>query len=295
MLRKLFPYSYVLLDADKDGSGGGGGSEDDSKTGDDKSSGGTKNSGYSEAQYKAAIEKARLEERTKLREQVDSGKESSAQLKEAREEIAKLKGDLKTVTDSLTAIQNAKSKDGDVDVAKVIAEVTEKVGKEYETRLGGELQTLRSNLNALQLKDLKIQLIEEAGGPGKLILAMVDGKTEDELRASIERSKTAYQEVESRIRPSKGKGDDADKEEEEDQEDDETATNDAKNRKTGSNVPPDVDGNAGGNGAGGGNKAGNRGRDGSLLTNVRRMSPADYKANREKVLKDIQKRYPKVA
>lgn len=171
---------------------------DDSAGGAAGGSGG--GSGVSPEELTKAIEKARLEERKKLTDQITT---LTTQVASLTEQIAALTaektkldtdfGALKTAHEALKAGTKA---DGGVDVEKAIqAAVTAALSKQGPA-LQQEIQTLRGELEqerqlrqAAELERTRARIIEEAGGPSVLIAELVTGTTEEELKASAANSK----------------------------------------------------------------------------------------------------------
>jgi hypothetical protein len=224
--------------------------------------------GITEEALKAAIEKARLEERNKLRADLEAKQKS---VDENAAKLAEMQKTVDTLNATMDSLKTAKTSDGTVDVSKLLSEITEKVSTPYSK----ELQDLKQQLNTLQLERLKGQLIQEAGGPSSLVMELIGGSSEAEIRASIEKSKSAYAALEAKIKAALGT----------------SGNNSNRNANADTtNNPPDVNGAAGGSGAGG--SGAGRGADGSLIANVKAMTPEEYAANRAKLMAEHKKRYP---
>ena len=227
-------------------------------------------SGITPEQLHQQIEKARLEEREKLRTQLDN---SRAEADKLRTENETLKGQLTKATDELTALKASMKPDGVIDVAKAIAEAvqaaTSRVSGEFAQEIAGlrgQLDQERSVRTQLTLEQRKAQLIADAGGSNALIPELVHGSNEDELAASIERSKQIFQRTVGSVKSGAQS----------------TATNNG-NPSTG--VPPSIPLPASG---GAGNPAG----DANLPpTSVRGMPLREYAKKREELKRSVAGRY----
>lgn len=263
-----------------EGSGGGSGSGgDDSKGGGSSSGQGGASTGITQEELKQAIEKARLEERTKLNQKIQEAEKTAtdaqAQITELQSQIDSLKGTLATLEKVKTA------KDGEVNIKALVKELTENIAKQYQTqvtqereKLGSKVNELTQSLSKFKLEKLRDQLVTEAGGAANLVMALVKGESEDELRASIETAKTAYEEIKAQLQPDGGKsGDD-------DDEDDKSKAS------RGSQGSPNLN-----SGASNRNSGAGRGSEGTLLTKVRSMNSKEFAQNRDKVMADLRKRF----
>jgi len=132
---------------------------------------------YTAAQLHDGIEKARIEERTKLQGTIDS----------LREQISTLK----TQNDALRTAGT-----GNVDVSALIADITKKVEQAHANKIA-ELQRSIDDLTKQNrragLEKLKAQLIAENGGEDKLIMPLIRDGSEEELRESIKLASDTYQ------------------------------------------------------------------------------------------------------
>lgn len=230
---------------------------------------------YTTEQLHAAIEKARLEERTKLQADLTAAT-TNAETTNAK--VAELNGKL---SETLTALQTAeaerlrldgalkaieKSKTADgaaVDVTKLVEEVTAAA----ETRLSEQfkakheeqtlaLNSLRQQLTLAELDKARAKLIADAGGPERLVMELVGGDTVEALTASIGRAKDAFATIESRV---------------------------GKTSSRSPNSPPPVSpAGSGAPGVGSG--------DGVLLPRVRELGVKDYAANRDAILAQAKAR-----
>lgn len=150
-------------------------------------------------QLHAAIEKARLDERTKLRTELDTLTTKATQAEElskteaARVEALELK--LKALEAGLVEGDKGKT----VDVGKAIEQATnalaERMSKENGKKLeemNKRLQELQAEAATLKRRELRDSLINAAGGQTALIPELVKGETEEEIKQSIEQSKAIF-------------------------------------------------------------------------------------------------------
>lgn len=222
-------------------------------------------------QFHDAIEKARLEERTKLRGEIDA---ANTKATETHNELTRIKGELEI-------LQRAASTNGQVDVPKIIAEVTQKAEERFaagyaqrEAQLSQQVQTLSKDLNDTKLERLRNKLVAEVGGESKVIMGLIRGNNEAEIRESVKSAHQEYLNIENRIKPAGAQGSAATP----------SNTNGQANGSPAPVAPPVIDPQGqGGAGAG---------TDGTMLTKVRELSSADYKANRDRLKGDLARRYP---
>lgn len=236
----------------------------------------------------AAIEKARLEERQKLRKEIDDAKalvtQSDATAKEKAAEVDRLNA-------IVAAYDKAKTGGKDIDVKALVEEIRVKTREEVEAvyknqleQQGAQVRQLGEQLNSMQLKALKDRLIAEVGGSREVIMSLITGTDEASLRASIAASNAEV----IRIREealSGGKGGDGGSgdgagDDGEGQDNTDTAN---KDDKRGGSAPPVLDGRSGG-GQG-------RGRGGEIK-HVKQLNSKDYAANRDKIMADLKQRNP---
>lgn len=241
---------------------------------------------------KRLIEKARRQEREKAQTQID---EANKKARIATKRLLKLEG-------AMEALKEAKTKDGIVDVEKLLTRAHKKWTALQEASGGGETDELRSELEKLRKKvqksetlELRRRLIAEAGGDDSMIVELVKGDTEDEIEESIEAAQAAFKKYGAK---SKKKGradddddedddesdededDDADDDEDEDEDDDDTAS--AKRKK--SRTPPEARTPA--------ERGGSRRRKGDkTLDGVKSMSSQEYAAKRPQIMDRLRQRY----
>jgi hypothetical protein len=272
---KMFPSRYLAPE------GGAAASADNTNKQDDK--GGAE----ANAQLHAGIEKARTEERAKLRGEISV---KDAEILALKTKQTELETKVTQLTASLDALNAAKSTDGStVDVPKLIEEVSAKFTKIAAGEAAGtqnRVQQLEAQLEAMRLKETRNRLIQEAGGEDNLIVGLVKGTNEDEIRASVQEAKAAFEKVTARFK--KGAQQNADQGD--DNQGDGNDSNNSRNDTNADQVPPDVNDAAAGASAAGGGGAG-RGKDATVLGKVHKMAPKDYATNREQVLTQMRKRY----
>jgi hypothetical protein len=214
-------------------------------------------------QLHAAIEKARLEERERVRKPLE---DAQAAAKAREDAIAAKDAELARLKGSLDALEKAKTPEG-LDVKALITEVTTNVEKRYadtftkeREALSNQVNTLQQDLTRLQLEKLQAKLVKEVGGPDKVVFAMIHGNTEAELRASVTAAHEAYLDIENRVKK----------------------TAEASNPGGKNAAPPVVP--AGGSG-------GSSVLGGDLVAQAKKLSPEEWAANRVKILSSLTSRY----
>lgn len=255
----------------------------------DKDEGGGDNSDKSnqltEAQ-KAAIEKARLEERARVREQLE---EAERKQQNQADELAKLRKEFDQVSAALKAVDTTKAGAGSdpIDLPKLIAEVSQKSAEQTRKDLQAQIESLTAEVSANRLAELKRTLVQEAGGPSKLVMAMVGGRTEEELRKSIELSKKAFAEVTAAVLKKKTSQQDGT------EADDDTANEDGDATADEDREESDDAENASSPAVGPGStqqQRTSRNKDG-VLSQVGQLSMTDYAKNRRKILDTVARRF----
>jgi len=148
-------------------------------------------------QLQQAVEKARLEERAKLHEQISG---LMVQNQQFEKQLEDLRRQTEAQATELTAFREAADSQGKIDIQKAIEQATSAVSKRVQAtyeqsiaKLQQDLQQERTLRQQLFAQSLKQRMIEEAGGASALIPELVTGTTEEEIRASIENSKAIYQ------------------------------------------------------------------------------------------------------
>lgn len=258
----------ILLDSGGDG-GGGDGDSAGGKGGD-----GT----LSKEDLHKAIEKARLEERTKVQEAITRSQTELQKLKDDAQSKTKatdaLNKQLADLTGQVEALTKAANPDGKgVDPKTLIAEVTANVEKRYNeatkverAALESRLQSVQSDLEKMRLREMKGVLVAEAGGEEKLVMAMISGETEEALRASVKAAADAYADIEKRVTNSSG------------------SAQAAQSQQSTSRKTPPTQRSGGQGGAG-------RGADSDTLETVREMTPEQYRLKRLEILQGVGKRF----
>ncbi len=221
-----------------------------------------------------------MEEREKLRKTLE---EASAKVTIAEARTTELQSEVDRLKGTVEAIEKAKIAGGDVDIKKLVAEITDSVKREFNTASDknrvaqeAEFKALQSRVTAFELKELEAQLVAEVGGYEKVVRAVIRGSTADEIRASVKLAHEAYLEIAGRIAPAAPIVSAATAQPV-------TVTNGQGNRP--SLTAPPVVVPAGQGGAGGA-------VDSSVLAGVKTLSKSEYKNNRERIQADMQRRYP---
>jgi hypothetical protein len=152
--------------------------------------------GITQEELHKAIEKARLEEREKLRTQLS---EAETSVKTMKAEVASAKDQITKLTEKVDSLTAGKKPEGGVDVEKAIESAVQatanRLAKEYSDQikaLRDELEAEKSTRQKLTIEQRRVQMIQAAGGETVLIPELVVGSNEDEIKESIERSKTVY-------------------------------------------------------------------------------------------------------
>lgn len=247
----------ILLDPDPAGGGGGGGNPPNppALTADD---------------LHKAVEKARMEERTKLRDEQTA---LQTRAEAAEKAVKELTAANTALTEQNNALVKAGAEGGKVDVKQLVTEITSSAEKRFADAadqqrkdLENTVQTLRNDLTQVQLDKLRTQLVAEAGGPERVVSALISGSNEEELRASVKAAADAYTEIANRVAKGAGGG----------------------GSSAPNNTPPPAGGPAGGGGAG-------RGATDDALTNVKELSPQEYAAKRQEILRGVGKKFGQAA
>ncbi len=182
-----------------------------------------------------------------------------------------LTGQVTTLQGQIEAFGKVNVKGQELDVAALIAEVTEKASKAtaaaYEPRLAAldtEVSTVKKHNRKMTLEQYTASKIREAGGENALILQMVRGETEAEIDAAIEVSKATFEQVRTKVGGTAP-----------------TIPNPNEARVAAPPVLPNGQPAApGGGGAGG-----------AGVPNVREMSLKDYVTNRQSIKQKAAQRY----
>lgn len=240
---------------------------------------GAANVGITTEQLHQAIEKARLEERTKLHgtitelqgkltTQTTATTEMQTKLREADSAIADLTG-------KFTALKSSIKETGGVDIDGVIQKVMENFKQRVDGETAAQLSELRGALKEEQTKrelaernNLRSRLIAEAGGEQVMITDLVRGDTPEEIRASIDYAKGLFTKIRGTATP---------------------GSQQSNNGSTGGNgsasgAPPSL--------PGAGGSAGTGNADGGITPDaLRSMSNKEWAENRMKLRKQVSSRY----
>jgi len=148
--------------------------------------------GHTAEQLHQAAEKARMEERTKLRVEIEAAR---AEASTAKDKVKELETVLAETKMKLQAFESAKSENG-VDVVKAVDSALSSLRLGFEKEFSTKLEDLQSKLTAeqsrreaLEVSSLRSRLIDQNGGAASMIPELVTGRTEEEILASIEASK----------------------------------------------------------------------------------------------------------
>lgn len=206
----------------------------------------------------AQIEKARLEERTKVREELNN---LSTLNKSLTDQLDKSQKDIQEVSSKLSALEKAQGANGEIDVSKLIAEVA----AQTESKMAGVIEELKGKVKQLDVKSRKASLevyrrdaIAKAGGEAQLITALVSGSSEEEIDSSIQLAKDEYQKIVSRVGTKVPT--------------DTPTTTQHTNNGIGANVPPSLSANEG------------RGANVVPQPSIRELSNKEWGAKRDEIL-----------
>lgn len=233
------------------------------------------NETLTQEQLHQAVEKARLEERAKLRQELDTVATRAATLEETLKAEQAAKTELATRVSALEAgVTKTATGEPVVDIAKVVEQATSAVATRLNsdhaktlTEMQTQLSALREESNRNRLAATRERLIAEAGGINALIPELVVGSTEDELKAAVTRSKSIFDrtvlQTGSAGAASLGTG------------------NAGSSGGDGLNLPVGQAGGAGGNANGAA----------TVQVNARAMSMAEYASKREALKREAAARY----
>lgn len=151
----------------------------------------------------AMIEKVRKEEKDKLYPKITELETQSTTLKE---QIKLLEAKNVELSGKLAAIGTARTATGEVDVTKLTEEIATRAAAGVRQATEETIRTLQTRLEkterenqSLALDNLRKKLIEENGGPNKLIVELVRGNSEQELKDSVTSAKQAFERVQATI------------------------------------------------------------------------------------------------
>jgi hypothetical protein len=148
---------------------------------------------------KAAVEKARLEERAKLRETIEG---LTTQLNSATTTLAEAKRAQQSAEQLLETLRSSQvNGTADVDLIKLTeklsAQLEQKIQAANETRFSAieqENKSLRDNISKRELAEYRRTAIE-AVGAANLIEELVTGSSPEEIDSSILRAKAAHERI----------------------------------------------------------------------------------------------------
>ncbi len=215
------------------------------------------------ASHEAALNKARQDEKDK---QFAKIQELQTKLDAATAETTTLKDSVTKLTNDLATLKASMKTDGNVNVEKLMEEVIAKTRTTVEGETAAKMAEMQKQLDELstentsvKVEKLRSRLIAEAGGENALIVELVSGNNEESIKTSIAAAKAAFDRIKGKIQAN---GD----------------------RTT---VPPAV--NTPGAGGGNGTVDTAVGADAmKALGDVRKMSPKEYAANREKIMQQTR-------
>jgi hypothetical protein len=151
--------------------------------------------GFTQAELHAAAEKARLEERTKLREQIDAlttrATNAEGENKTLKETNTKLAADLETLKSSLKP-------EGGIDAEQFMQNMQARFEKAYASKLQELEQQVneeRQTREKLTLEQRRAKLIQQHGGEDAMIVEFVKGSNDTEILESIMVAKEKYQNI----------------------------------------------------------------------------------------------------
>lgn len=262
-----------------------------SKKGDEKK--------YSQAEFTAALEKVRTEERKKLRDELDKEKAGTTKLADEQKALKATVDDLQA---RVEAFKTATDKDGKtVDVDALLEKYSDKMkasaDKQASERVAEtekQIAALQQELSQAKAERLRAKLIQQAGGEDALVIELVNGDTRDEIEASIEKAKAAFDKIQSKFskKKPKSKGDDeddddaedsredADDEDEEDDSADDTEDDDKAAKRAPKELPE---------GSGSGKQGGSGRKDTARqLSDVKTLDKRDYATRRKEILATVK-------
>lgn len=220
--------------------------------------------GITQEALHAAVEKARLEERTKLREQIQT---LEGKVKDLDADNKNLSADKAKLTESLATLKaSIKPDGGGVDIDKLAEGIEARIAKAYDARLAeveGQLANERTTREKMSLEQLRAQLIQQNGGEDAMLIELVRGNNAAELQASIEEAKAKLQKYVKRAG---------------------TPPSQQNNGNGGGNPPPNPPVPSGGAGASAGGGA-------AETINVKDMPMSEYGKRRSEITKKVVGRY----
>lgn len=156
---------------------------------------------YSEADLTSRVEKARTEEKQKLYSEIQSLKKKAEDLESmSATQLKDLQTKLAEATSQLQTLEKARTPSGDVDIKALIADVSAQIRTELTTRHQAETKALTDRLDKMEKEALAQALARVkqeviAAAKGRIIPSLVRGETEDQLRQSAEEAKAEYERI----------------------------------------------------------------------------------------------------
>lgn len=161
---------------------------------------------YTHTQFTEAVERARTEERGRINVELENARKEANTLKD---QITSQTTELTTLRNNVETFKKAAQANGNVDVAKLIEEVSDRVSKAATAASQSRMSELETNVTKLtqqlktkELSEFRTKAIADAGGADVLIPELVRGNTEEEIRASVTESKSIFDRNKARFAPS---------------------------------------------------------------------------------------------
>ena len=219
--------------------------------------------------HKAALQKVRDEERTKVYSEFEELKKQITSLVTEKETltntVTEKDGKIQEVSDSLEAVKASQKSDGKVDMSKLIEEVTGKQKAAFDKQLSdlrssndSKIEQLQADNSKLELERYKEKAIAAAGD--RIVKALVSGSSKEEIDASVERAKAEFEVI------AKSVGD-----------------SNSNNGNDGSNNPPPV--------PGGDTPPRGTGAEPEILQQVKNLTPEQYRKQRSEIMAATTQKY----
>lgn len=153
-----------------------------------------------EQEINARIEAARKEEKQKLYSELEALKKQVAELNTNSAAAETLKQALQEAQNQLSLLSKAKSASGEVDTLALVRQVADDTRRAVQAEANKEVVALKTRLDEVERSNQqqKLQSIRNeiiAGYKGRIIVAMVVGNTEDEIRASADLAAKEYENI----------------------------------------------------------------------------------------------------
>lgn len=147
----------------------------------------------------ARIEAARQEEKAKLYADMQRLKQEAADAQAKLAAATAAQSELAEAKAKLSAYEKAQTPQG-IDAQKLIAEVAETTRKQMEgtvAALEARVSTLDTEARRSKLELVRRQIVEDS--KGEIIAGLLNGNTEEELRASAVTARQEFQNLKTRI------------------------------------------------------------------------------------------------